>query len=95
MSNLFRFELTLFYKHTQKLILRLYKVKKRNLLYILGFFGYPRLFNATNEQLNKWEILGGGYGIHWSELDEDLSTEGLLRGARHRKHFPSSLNPER
>jgi len=42
---------------------------------------YPRLFNATNEQLNHWEISGGGYGIHWSDLDEDLSTEGLLRGA--------------
>ena len=42
---------------------------------------YPRLFNATKEQLSKWEIAGGGYGIHWPEIDEDLSTEGLLRGA--------------
>jgi hypothetical protein len=29
----------------------------------------------------NWKIAGGGYGIHWSELDEDLNTEGLLRGA--------------
>lgn len=42
---------------------------------------YPRLLNATPGQRGKWEIAGGGYGIHWSEIDEDLSTEGLLRGA--------------
>jgi hypothetical protein len=42
---------------------------------------YPRLLNATEEQRNSWEISGGGYGIHWDEIDEDLSTEGLLRGA--------------
>lgn len=42
---------------------------------------YPRLFNATPEQIAKWEICGGGYGIHWEEIDEDLSTEGMLRGA--------------
>jgi hypothetical protein len=29
----------------------------------------------------NWKIAGGGYGIHWPDLDEDLSTEGLLRGA--------------
>jgi hypothetical protein len=42
---------------------------------------YPRLFSATKEQLSNWEVAGGGYGIHWPDLDEDLSTEGLLRGA--------------
>ncbi len=42
---------------------------------------YPRLADATPKQLAHWEIVGAGYGIHWSELDEDLSTEGLLRGA--------------
>ena len=42
---------------------------------------YPRLADATPKQLARWEIVGAGYGIHWSELDEDLSTEGLLRGA--------------
>jgi hypothetical protein len=41
---------------------------------------YPRLSNATPEQRAKWEIAGAGYGIHWPEIDEDLSTEGLLRG---------------
>lgn len=42
---------------------------------------YPRLSNATPEQRKNWQISGGGYGIHWEEIDEDLSTEGLLRGA--------------
>ncbi|HEY0043227.1 MAG TPA: DUF2442 domain-containing protein [Allosphingosinicella sp.] len=42
---------------------------------------YPRLHTATPEQRNRWEIAGGGYGIHWPEVDEDLSTEGMLRGA--------------
>ncbi|MCT7994825.1 DUF2442 domain-containing protein [Laspinema olomoucense] len=42
---------------------------------------YPRLLHATPEQLSQWQISGGGYGIHWEELDEDISTEGLLRGS--------------
>lgn len=42
---------------------------------------YPRLFNATPEQRKNWQVCGGGYGIHWPDIDEDLSTEGLLRGA--------------
>ncbi len=42
---------------------------------------YPRLLKATSEQLQAYEICGGGYGIHWEEIDEDISTEGLLRGA--------------
>jgi hypothetical protein len=42
---------------------------------------YPRLFNATSEQRLNWRISGAGYGIHWPDLDEDLSSEGLLRGA--------------
>jgi hypothetical protein len=42
---------------------------------------YPRLAGATPEQRSNWEKCGGGYGIHWPDLDEDLSTEGLLRGA--------------
>lgn len=41
---------------------------------------YPRLFDGTPEQRARWEICGAGYGIHWPELDEDLSTDGLLRG---------------
>jgi hypothetical protein len=42
---------------------------------------YPRLLDATPEQRMNWKVAGGGYGIRWPGLDEDLSTEGLLRGA--------------
>ena len=42
---------------------------------------YPRLLKATAEQRAHWETCGAGYGIHWPDIDEDLSTEGLLRGA--------------
>nr|WP_242022876.1 DUF2442 domain-containing protein [Pseudanabaena mucicola] len=37
--------------------------------------------NVTIEQLARWEICGDGYGIHWEDLDEDLSTEGMFHGA--------------
>jgi len=43
---------------------------------------YPRLLAGTPAQRAHWELAGAGYGIHWPELDEDLSTEGLLAGAR-------------
>ena len=42
---------------------------------------YPRLLSATPEQRANWRMAGGGFGIHWPDIDEDLSTEGLLRGA--------------
>ncbi len=42
---------------------------------------YPRLADATPEQRETWEPCGAGYGIHWPLIDEDLSVEGLLRGA--------------
>jgi hypothetical protein len=42
---------------------------------------YPRLAEATPEQRRNWQLAGGGYGIHWPEIDEDLSTEGVQRGA--------------
>ena len=42
---------------------------------------YPRLFDATAKQRANWETCAAGYGIHWPDIDEHLSTEGLLRGA--------------
>jgi len=42
---------------------------------------YPRLLHATARQRSKWQLSGGGYGIHWPDIDEDLSTDGLLAGA--------------
>jgi hypothetical protein len=42
---------------------------------------YPRLLHATPAQRADWAIVGAGYVIHWPDVDEDLSAEGLLRGA--------------
>ena len=39
---------------------------------------FPRLRKATVEQLNKWRLIGNGEGIHWEEIDEDVSVENLL-----------------
>ncbi len=41
---------------------------------------FPRLCNASKEQLQNWELLGNGEGIHWPDLDEDLRVAGLLAG---------------
>ena len=43
---------------------------------------FARLANGSAEQRLNWQISGAGYGIYWPELDEDLSTQGLLRGAK-------------
>ena len=43
---------------------------------------YPRLLRATPQQRSRFEILGEGQGIHWPEIDEDLSVDGLLRGTK-------------
>ena len=48
---------------------------------IVSLIWYPKLLHATPGQRTNWQICGGGYGVHWPDIDEDLSTEGLLRGA--------------
>lgn len=52
-------------------------VDGRNLTIPLVWF--PRLANASASQLQNYEILGDGEGIHWPDLDEDLSVAGLLQ----------------
>ncbi|MGD9975151.1 MAG: DUF2442 domain-containing protein [Desulfatirhabdiaceae bacterium] len=42
---------------------------------------YPRLLHATPAQRKNWQLGGAGYGIHWPDIDEDLSSRGLLQGA--------------
>ncbi len=42
---------------------------------------YPRLLHASPQERGNWQVSGAGYGIHWPDLDEDLSTQGLLQGA--------------
>lgn len=46
---------------------------------------YPRLLNATKEQRENYEVIGPGIGIHWEDLDEDLSVEGIVLGRKDRR----------
>jgi hypothetical protein len=41
---------------------------------------YPRLLHGTPEERAKWRLIGRGVGIHWPELDDDISVEGLIAG---------------
>ena len=43
---------------------------------------FPRLVHATQSERSNWRLIGGGEGIHWPELDEDISVEGLLAGRK-------------
>ena len=43
---------------------------------------YPRLYYGTSLERENWRLIGQGVGIHWPELDEDLSVEGLLLGKK-------------
>ena len=47
---------------------------------IVPLVWFPRLSKASESQLENYELLGDGEGIHWPEIDEDLSVAGLLRG---------------
>lgn len=42
---------------------------------------FPRLLHASPEERENWRLIGDGRGIHWPDLDEDLSVKGLLHGA--------------
>ena len=44
---------------------------------------YPRLAVADDKQRARWELLGDGQGIHWPDIDEDLSVSGILKCARY------------
>ena len=41
---------------------------------------FPRLIHANPEERNNWRLIGKGQGIHWEDIDEDISVEGLLAG---------------
>jgi hypothetical protein len=41
---------------------------------------YPRLAHGSAQEQEKWRLIGHGEGIHWPDLDEDISVEGLLAG---------------
>ena len=42
---------------------------------------FPRLLEATDDQRRKWRLIGRGQGIHWPDVDEDISVASLLRAA--------------
>lgn len=42
---------------------------------------YPRLMHGTQKERNNWRIIGKGDGVHWPDLDEDISVENLLSGS--------------
>lgn len=54
---------------------------------------YPRLLHASPEERARWEIAGRGRGIHWPLIDEDLSIEGMLRGAKAPGAKPPASQP--
>jgi hypothetical protein len=41
---------------------------------------FPRLLHGSQEERHRWRLIGKGQGIHWEDLDEDISVEGLLAG---------------
>jgi hypothetical protein len=43
---------------------------------------YPRLFHASPAERKNSRLIGGGEGIHWPDLDEDISVEGIIAGRR-------------
>jgi Protein of unknown function (DUF2442) len=51
---------------------------------------YPRLADGTPVERARWELIGSGHGIHWPDLEEDISVEALLAGRRS-SEVPSSL----
>ena len=41
---------------------------------------YPRLLHSTEQERSNWRLIGRGQGIHWEDIDEDISVEGLIAG---------------
>jgi hypothetical protein len=41
---------------------------------------FPRLVHASREQRDNWRLIGRGHGIHWDDIDEDISVEGIIAG---------------
>ena len=52
---------------------------------------FPRLLNATSEQRNNYELSGGGTGIHWEEIDEDISVPGLILGNKDLTYYKKMI----
>jgi hypothetical protein len=64
------------------------KLEDGRILHVLLAY-FPRLLHATGPQRDNWQLIGRGVGIHWPDLDEDVSVENLL-GTRRAAGAPSS-----
>ncbi len=56
---------------------------------------FPRLLNATRKQRKEWEFIGGGIGIHWEAIDEDISVASLLRPEKFMRLANNAMQPKR
>ncbi len=56
---------------------------------------FPRLVNATSKQRGEWEFIGGGIGIHWEAIDEDISVASLLRPEKFMRLANPAMQPTR
>src|SRR3970040_2132694 len=56
---------------------------------------FPRLLAATPKQRADWELIGGGIGIHWESIDEDISVASLLQPENFARMSPEPLQPKR
>lgn len=54
---------------------------------------FQRLADATSEERSSWELIGGGIGIHWEKIDEDISVESLLRPENFMRLANEALQP--
>jgi hypothetical protein len=54
---------------------------------------FPRLLNATEKQRKDWTFIGGGLGIHWEEIDEDISVASLLQPEKFMRLVDRSWRP--
>ena len=50
---------------------------------------FPRILHSTPAERNNWRLIGRGHGIHWQDIDEDISVEGLLAGRPSGESQPS------
>ena len=56
---------------------------------------FPRLLNATPKQRKEWEFIGGGIGIHWEAIDEDISVASLLQPEKFMRPANTAIQPAR
>ena len=54
---------------------------------------FPRLLNATDKQRKEWEFIGGGIGVHWEEIDEDVSMASLLNPEKFMRLANPAMQP--